>query len=183
MRKSLQLMWRFLLALTLCISVVACSNAKKTSAVNENSQGYRPFTKQQKTMVYRLRKADVSVIKQGDRLTLVIPTDRFFEPRSTDFKRQYKSLMRLLAHFCKSYAVRFKHPKIAVRGFTDRVFGRKSRRELSRQYALAVASYLWSVGVSPRSLQVKGYGSSKPVGDNTNTEGAYYNRRVEIIFK
>jgi OOP family OmpA-OmpF porin len=51
---------------------------------------------------------------------------------------------------------------------------------LSVERATAVKAYLVNTGVSADNLEVKGYGESKPIADNTTEEGRTLNRRVEI---
>jgi outer membrane protein OmpA-like peptidoglycan-associated protein len=52
---------------------------------------------------------------------------------------------------------------------------------LSDKRARAAFNYLVSKGVKKQRLKVKGYGETKPIGDNETEEGRAKNRRVEFI--
>ena len=47
--------------------------------------------------------------------------------------------------------------------------------------AISVRDYLMSLGVPASSIDVQGYGPSRPVADNTTADGRARNRRVEIV--
>ena len=53
---------------------------------------------------------------------------------------------------------------------------------LSRRRAQAVKNYLVQQGVPPPSIHSKGWGSARPIADNSTEEGRRRNRRVEFRF-
>jgi OmpA-OmpF porin, OOP family len=71
---------------------------------------------------------------------------------------------------------------VAVVGFADTSGNTAANRTLSERRANAVIGYLVTKHNLPlqRLVQPFGYGDSKPVSDNTTTEGRAKNRRVEI---
>jgi len=71
--------------------------------------------------------------------------------------------------------------KLGVYGHTDNVGNDEANVKLSNERAAAVKSYLVGKGLSTERLESKGYGASKPVADNTTTEGRARNRRVQIV--
>jgi outer membrane protein OmpA-like peptidoglycan-associated protein len=75
------------------------------------------------------------------------------------------------------------YPDLAfvIEGHTDSTGSDATNNELSLQRALAVRDYLIGQGVSASRIDVAGYGSSRPVGDNSTTQGRARNRRVEIV--
>ena len=75
------------------------------------------------------------------------------------------------------------HPdwKIRIDGFTDNVGNWAFNIKLSHDRAEAVKHWLEDHGVEHSRLSVKGYGGSRPVGDNGTEEGRAQNRRVELV--
>ena len=58
----------------------------------------------------------------------------------------------------------------------------KDNVELSQKRADAVKAYLIEKGCKNNKIESKGYGSTKPVGENKTEEGRQHNRRVEVRF-
>lgn len=69
---------------------------------------------------------------------------------------------------------------VEIYGHTDHKGLDSRNKELSEQRAKAVADYLISHGLNTSRVQSFGFGSSKPVADNTTEEGRQLNRRVEF---
>jgi succinyl-CoA synthetase beta subunit len=70
--------------------------------------------------------------------------------------------------------------KTQVAGHTDNVGSAESNLTLSQKRADAVATYLATQGVTKDRLSAKGYGETKPIGDNGTDAGRAANRRVEF---
>jgi succinyl-CoA synthetase beta subunit len=70
--------------------------------------------------------------------------------------------------------------KTQVEGHTDNVGSDESNLKLSQRRADAVATYMATQGVAKQRITAKGYGESKPLGDNATEEGRAKNRRVEF---
>jgi OmpA-OmpF porin, OOP family len=68
-----------------------------------------------------------------------------------------------------------------VAGHTDNVGSDAINTPLSRQRAEAVAAWLTSKGVDRSRLIAAGFGSKKPVADNSAEEGRAKNRRVDLV--
>ncbi|MBA3260237.1 MAG: OmpA family protein, partial [Gemmatimonadales bacterium] len=76
------------------------------------------------------------------------------------------------------------HPelKVEIQGHTDNVGKADANLKLSQARAEAVKSSLTSeYGVGAGQLSAKGYGDTKPSGDNKSSEGRANNRRVELV--
>jgi len=71
--------------------------------------------------------------------------------------------------------------KIEIGGHTANVGSSSAMYDLSLLRAQAIKDYLIEQGVSSKRMVVKGYGGSKPVADNSTSEGKAKNRRVEFI--
>lgn len=71
--------------------------------------------------------------------------------------------------------------KMGIYGYTDNTGSDENNLVLSKQRAEAVKQYLIKLGLAPNSIESDGYGSSKPIGDNSTEAGRKQNRRVEIV--
>lgn len=70
--------------------------------------------------------------------------------------------------------------KLEIGGHTDSDGEEASNLKLSQTRAEAVKTQLVSMGVESSRLSAKGYGETKPISDNSTTEGKANNRRVEF---
>jgi outer membrane protein OmpA-like peptidoglycan-associated protein len=68
-----------------------------------------------------------------------------------------------------------------IEGHTDNVGSDATNAELSLRRALTVRDYLVRLGVPMTSIDVDGYGPTRPVASNETVEGRARNRRVEIV--
>jgi len=71
--------------------------------------------------------------------------------------------------------------KIGVYGHTDNSGSDAVNTPLSEKRADAVKTYLQKKGLAGNRIEAKGFGSTKPVADNTAEAGKSKNRRVEIV--
>ncbi len=71
--------------------------------------------------------------------------------------------------------------KFEVDGHTDNTGTAQRNLTLSQQRAESVKAELIKMGVDPARLTSKGFGDSKPIGDNSTLEGRANNRRVEFV--
>ncbi|MBS1567628.1 MAG: OmpA family protein [Bacteroidetes bacterium] len=71
--------------------------------------------------------------------------------------------------------------KLGVYGHTDNKGSDDMNIPLSEKRAEAVKQYLINKGLPASRIESKGYGSSKPVADNSTEAGRKKNRRVEIV--
>lgn len=100
---------------------------------------------------------------------------QFETGKSTIKPASYASLDQLAA-----FLKRKKTQKIRIVGHTDNVGDSIANIRLSLERAEAVKKYLLEKGVPSALLLTEGYGSSKPIADNTSGEGRALNRRTEI---
>lgn len=142
---------------------------------------YRPISPYQKSLIARMHAAGIRVIKQGDVLKVIIPTDEFFRLQTTQVEPNKIGALKTTARFVKSYAAQYIHPTILVDGYTDKVFSPAIRKTLSRQYAEVVAAYLWDAGIVRNRIKIRGMGSEGPIASDRYPAGAAFNRRVEIV--
>lgn len=71
--------------------------------------------------------------------------------------------------------------KISINGHTDNAGIESNNMQLSKNRALTVYNEVVSQGISKDRLQHFGFGSQKPIAENTSEEGKAKNRRVELI--
>src|SRR5690606_33413708 len=70
--------------------------------------------------------------------------------------------------------------KIEIGGHTDDVGSPQDNQFLSEKRAQSVYNYLIKNGIAKEFVTFKGYGETKPVGDNATEDGKKNNRRIEI---
>ncbi len=71
--------------------------------------------------------------------------------------------------------------KVGVYGHTDNAGSDAINLPLSEQRANAVRNYLLKKGLGENRVEAKGFGSAKPIADNSTEAGKSKNRRVEIV--
>ena len=81
-----------------------------------------------------------------------------------------------IANFLKKYP----HIKIEIGGHTDNTGNEENNKKLSQERVNSVKKALIEFGVDPNNLKAVGYGSSKPLVDNSTQENRAKNRRVEF---
>lgn len=70
--------------------------------------------------------------------------------------------------------------RVQIEGHTDSIGKKAANLLLSSRRANAILQYLTENGVAANRLQATGYGSSRPIADNTSASGRSRNRRVEL---
>ena len=70
---------------------------------------------------------------------------------------------------------------IAIEGHTDNVGGTDHNQRLSQQRAQEVYAYLVQQKIPQASMDVAGYGETRPIASNDTAEGRQHNRRVELV--
>jgi OOP family OmpA-OmpF porin len=71
--------------------------------------------------------------------------------------------------------------KVGVYGHTDNKGSDDVNVPLSQKRSEAVRSYLLKKGLKQNQIEAKGFGSEKPIADNSTEAGRSKNRRVEIV--
>jgi len=103
----------------------------------------------------------------------------FFDTGKSDLKEEsFPELKRV-----KSFMADNPSYEIEVSGHTDNIGKANENQTLSEQRAKSVYDYLLSLGVPAKRLKTKGYGSSKPLTNNSTEQGRSRNRRVEFIIQ
>lgn len=118
----------------------------------------------------------VEVIRDGDELTLRMPSGITFATNESAVQPQFQPTLNdvsaVLAEYPKTY--------IDVMGHTDSDGTEAYNQALSERRAASVANYLSAHGVQQARVATKGFGEMKPIASNETVEGKAANRRVEI---
>lgn len=159
---------------SLASALLSCSTV-------DQQQLAKPAQQQQIPATEKIRAQGAQIIQQGARLQIILPTDTFFRTPGTQIRTDKVETIRLIAEYLKKYSQQFKYPPaIVVSGYTDTVYNRKTREELSQQYAEVIAAFLWDQGFSHKQLKVQGKGATDTIANPKTTTGSSYNRRVVI---
>ncbi len=83
----------------------------------------------------------------------------------------------------KIYKLMVKKPELnfSVEGHTDSDGNDTNNLKLSKARGKAVMDKMISMGISKDRLKSNGFGESKPIGNNSTSEGKANNRRVEFV--
>ena len=100
----------------------------------------------------------------------------FFETDKYDLKSESFPELKRLCEFIKQN----EGIKLEISGHTDNSGSEAHNQTLSEKRAESVKKYLESLGCNPDFIYSKGYGSQKPVSDNSTEKGKAQNRRVEF---
>ncbi|MBS2015720.1 MAG: OmpA family protein [Deltaproteobacteria bacterium] len=107
-----------------------------------------------------------------------------FDKGNAVIKEESKGLLEEIATLIKNNPDKVK--KLSIEGHTSSDPDAKPNhvavnQKLSDERAAAVKAALIKLGVEANKLSSKGFGESKPIGDNNDAGGRVKNRRVEFI--
>ena len=112
--------------------------------------------------------------------TTMITADRIrFETNSAVLSAESSEHLMNIAAILRAYP----RASVTVAGHTDNVGIGAANVALSQARANAVAARLKEAGVAADQVRAEGYGSRKPVADNSTEAGRLHNRRVELEVK
>jgi outer membrane protein OmpA-like peptidoglycan-associated protein len=132
--------------------------------------------KQEAELRQQLRDSGVSVTRQGDNITLNMPSNITFSSGSSDLNASFFKVLDSVSLVVKKYDKTI----VEFAGHTDSVGSEASNQALSERRANTVAQYLISKGLKNERVIVIGAGESRPVASNATPEGRALNRRVEL---
>ena len=132
--------------------------------------------RQEMALRKQLEGTGVSVARDGDHISLVMPGNVTFATNSSDLRPEFFGVLDSVGLVLKEYD----KTVIEVAGHTDSVGSEANNQALSERRAGTVASYLVSRGVLEMRVIRVGMGETRPVADNTTDAGRALNRRVEL---
>jgi len=131
---------------------------------------------QEKKLRDKLAGTGVSVTRNGNNITLNLPSNVTFASGSADLNQQFFTTLDGVTLVLKEYD----KTVIEVAGHTDNVGSEEFNKGLAQRRASSVAGYLSSHGVKDARLLTVGAGETYPVASNASEAGRAQNRRVEL---
>ena len=125
----------------------------------------------------QLEGTGVSVTRNGDEITLNMPSHVTCASNSADLNSQFFTPLDGVVLVVKEY----EKTLVDVLGHTDNTGGQALNQQLSERRAATVGDYLVSRGIATGRVVKQGFGFSRPVASNDTPEGRAQNRRVEIV--
>jgi outer membrane protein OmpA-like peptidoglycan-associated protein len=132
--------------------------------------------RQEAKLRQQLEGTGVSVTRNGEDITLNMPSNITFATNSSNLTPNFVSVLDSVALVLKEY----KQTIVEVAGHTDNTGTAGYNQTLSQQRAQAVANQLSAKGVTPERIIAIGAGETRPVASNDTPAGRQQNRRVEL---
>ncbi|TWI03776.1 outer membrane protein OmpA-like peptidoglycan-associated protein [Luteimonas cucumeris] len=132
--------------------------------------------RQEKILRERTAGTGVDVIREGDNITLNMPSGITFAFDSANLDPNFYPVLDNVANTLREY----NQTVIEVAGHTDSVGTEAYNQALSERRANAVGNYLMGKGLMRDRFIIVGAGESHPIASNETESGRAQNRRVEI---
>lgn len=132
--------------------------------------------RQERALRDRMAGSGVDVVRQGDNITLNMPSNITFGFNSAALNPSFNGVLDNVVSTLREYDQTI----VEVAGHTDSVGTDSYNQGLSEQRAASVGNYLMSRGLNRERFITVGAGESRPVASNDGEAGRAQNRRVEI---
>ncbi|MET4727163.1 outer membrane protein OmpA-like peptidoglycan-associated protein [Lysobacter enzymogenes] len=132
--------------------------------------------RQERALRERMAGTGVDVIRQGDNITLNMPSNITFAFNSANLDPKFDPVLDNVA----STLTEYNQTIVEVAGHTDSIGGDAVNQRLSEQRAASVGNYLMSKGLVRDRFILTGAGKTRPIASNDTEAGRAQNRRVEI---
>jgi outer membrane protein OmpA-like peptidoglycan-associated protein len=132
--------------------------------------------KQEAALRAELEGTGVSVVRNGNNITLNMPGNVTFATNSADLSPAFFGVLNSVGKVLAKY----EQTVVEVAGHTDSTGSDAYNQGLSERRANSVSAYLRSQGVIEQRLITLGMGETRPIADNSTESGRQANRRVEI---
>ncbi|MGQ9820101.1 MAG: OmpA family protein [Candidatus Kapaibacteriales bacterium] len=134
-----------------------------------------------KELAEYIDRGEISLVTRGGSVIITLPEKLLFRSGKAEIESGGLSVLEKLSKTLLGLA---ENQEISIDGHTDSDpisnFRYPSNWHLSVARAVNIAFYLVQKGVPEHSLVVRGFGSQRPIADNSTPEGKAQNRRVEI---
>jgi outer membrane protein OmpA-like peptidoglycan-associated protein len=124
----------------------------------------------------QLRSTGVSVQRDGDNITLIMPGNITFPTDGRSLRADFYDVLNSVALVLEE----FEKTIIVVAGHTDSTGSDAYNQKLSEDRARSVSSYLMTRNIASARFETVGFGERNPIADNSTKEGRALNRRVEL---
>lgn len=133
--------------------------------------------RQERALRDRMAGTGVDVIRQGDNITLNMPSSITFATDSYNIDSRFYPVLDNVANTLREY----NQTIVEVAGHTDSDGTDAYNQGLSERRAIAVSSYLKTrAQLMPDRFIEVGAGETRPIASNATAQGKAQNRRVEI---
>lgn len=123
-----------------------------------------------------LQGTGVQVMRQGDRLDLVMPGNITFDTNQYAVRPEFTPVLDSVARVLYKYT----DTRLQINGHTDSTGTATANYNLSDRRARSVANYLAAQGVTQSRILTQGLGPDQPIASNDTDAGRAANRRVEL---
>lgn len=134
--------------------------------------------KEAKDKLNKLRSKLIQVNEDARGIILSM-SDILFDVDKATLKQDLKTSLAKVAGILSVY----QELNVSVEGHTDNQGSAEYNMKLSEQRAKNVLDFLESQGIEAKRLTYKGYGMTRPIGDNSTKEGRQKNRRVDLVIQ
>jgi outer membrane protein OmpA-like peptidoglycan-associated protein len=124
----------------------------------------------------QLRDSGVSIVRDGNKINLVMPGNITFASNSSNINSNFTSVLDSVSLVLEEY----NQTIIVVSGHTDSSGSAQHNQKLSEDRAGSVANYLRGQKILSDRLETVGFGETQPAVTNNTAAGRELNRRVEI---
>jgi outer membrane protein OmpA-like peptidoglycan-associated protein len=124
----------------------------------------------------QLRDSGVSIVRDGNKINLVMPGNITFASNSSNINSNFTSVLDSVSLVLEEY----NQTIIVVSGHTDSSGSAQHNQKLSEDRAGSVANYLRGQKILSDRLETVGFGETQPAVTNKTAAGRELNRRVEI---
>ncbi|QWP75257.1 OmpA family protein [Lysobacter sp. K5869] len=132
--------------------------------------------RQERALRERMAGTGVDVVRQGDNITLNMPSNITFAFNSANLDPKFDPVLDNVAATLTEY----NQTIVEVAGHTDSIGTDAVNQRLSEQRAASVGNYLMSKGLVRDRFILTGAGKTRPIASNDTDAGRAQNRRVEI---
>ena len=132
--------------------------------------------KQEEAFRDELAGSGVEVVREGDNIRLVMPSNITFATDQSYITSGFHNTLNAIAQVMNKYEKTY----LSVEGHTDSTGRDSYNMTLSQQRAQSVKDYLVNQQILSARISTRGYGETRPVASNDTANGRALNRRVEI---